>query len=218
MLVRLEFRIMAELTAYAVIRFAFAENRLLHVGFHLFEAFTEPAFRITEAPDLAVIQNIVQLVLLRQVIDLGGNRGFYIRHFFLLSRFIDGISLHQMPCKLPQAQTAFAQTCQQLCRNGLQNGFCIFIAARVFLAERVAASASLFQSRQQRFLRAFQHRQRIKHRCRAYLAAGQEDTASPGRQRRHWGHCCQLAFRGHFRLHLQFQPEHCFCLFHVLSF
>ena len=217
-LVRLEFRIPAELTADAIIRLAFTENRLLHVHFHLLKAFTEPAFRIAKAPDLAVIQNIVQLVLLRQVVDLGRDGGFYIRHFFLLSRFIDGVALDQMPRKLAQAQAAFAQTCQQLCGDGLQDGFCIFVAACIFFAERITASARLFQSRQQGFLRAFQHCQRIKHRRRAHLAAGQEDTAPASRHRRHWGHCCQLTFRGHFRLHLQLQPEHRFCLFHVRSF
>ena len=135
-----------------------------------------------------------------------------------LSYFVNGITLHQMPRKLAKAQAAFAQTCQQLCGDGLQDGFCIFITARIVLAERVAAAASLFQSRQQCFLCAFQHRQRIKHRRCAHLAACQEDTAPTGRHRRHWAHCCQVTFRGHSRLHLQLQPEHRFCLFHVRSF
>ena len=119
---------------------------------------------------------------------------------------------------LAQTQTAFAQTRQQFCGDGLQDSFCIFIAVRIFLAERVAASARLLQSGQQCFLRTLQHRQRVKHRCCAHLAAGQEDTAPADRHRRHRGHCCQVTFRGHFRLHLQLQPEHRFCLFHVHSF
>ena len=123
-----------------------------------------------------------------------------------------------MPCKLAQAEISFAEPCQQFCGNGLQDGFCIFVAVRIFLAERVAAAASLFQTRQQCFLRTFQHRQRIKHRCSAHLAAGQEDTAPTGRHRRHWAHCCQVTFRGYFRLHLQLQLEHRFCLFHDFSF
>ena len=131
---------------------------------------------------------------------------------------IDGISFPQVPRKLAQAQAAFAQTRKQLWRDGLQDGFCIFVAARIVLAERVAASARLLQSSQQCFLRTFQHRQRIKHRCSAHLAAGQEDTAPTGRHRCHWSHCCQLTVRSHFRLHLQLQPEHRFCLFHVRSF
>ena len=123
-----------------------------------------------------------------------------------------------MPRKLAHTKAAFAELLKQLCGDGLQDSFCIFVAVRIFLAERVAAAASLFQTRQQCFLRTFQHRQRIKHRCSAHLVAGQEDTAPTGRHHRHWGHCCQVTFRGHFRLHLQLQSEHRFCLFHVLSF
>ena len=123
-----------------------------------------------------------------------------------------------MPCKLAQAEISFAEPCQQFCGNGLQDSFCVFVAARIVLAERITASARLLQSRQQCFLCTFQHRQRIKYRCRAHLAAGQEDTAPAGCHCRHWGHCCQLAFLGHFRLHLQLQSEHRFFLFHVLSF
>ena len=142
----------------------------------------------------------------------------FVFHMYLRLRFIDGISLHQMPRKLAQAQAAFAQTRQHFCGDGLQDGFCIFVTVRVFFAERVASSASLLQRGQQRFLRTFQHRQRVKHRRRAHLAAGQQDTAPAGRHRRHRGHYRQLTLRGHFRLHLQLQLEHRFCLFHVLSF
>lgn len=131
---------------------------------------------------------------------------------------IDGVSFPQVPRKLAHTKAAFAELLKQLCGDGLQDSFCIFVAVRIFLAERVAASARLLQSSQQCFLCAFQHRQRIKHRRCAHLAAGQQDTAPTGRQRRHWGHCCQLAFRSHFRFHIQLQPEHCFCLFHALSF
>ena len=75
---------MAELTADTVIRLAFTENHLLHVHFHLLKAFTEPAFRIAKAPDFAVIQNIIQLLHLRQMVDFGWDWSFYIRHFGLL--------------------------------------------------------------------------------------------------------------------------------------
>ena len=81
MLIRLEFRIAAELTASAVIRLAFAKNCLLHVCFHFCKAFTEPAFRIIKAPDCAVIQNAFQIRFLCQVVDLGRDRCFYIHDF-----------------------------------------------------------------------------------------------------------------------------------------
>ena len=93
---------MAEPAANTVIRLAFTENGLLHIGFHLLKAFTEPAFLGVKAPDLAIIQNIVQLVHPRQVVNLGRDWSFYIRHICLLSRIIDGIALRQMPRKLPE--------------------------------------------------------------------------------------------------------------------
>lgn len=80
-LIRLEFRIAAELTASAVIRLAFAKNCLLHVCFHFCKAFTEPAFRIIKAPDCAVIQNAFQIRFLCQVVDLRRDRCFYIHDF-----------------------------------------------------------------------------------------------------------------------------------------
>ena len=110
--VRLKFRIMAELTANVVIRLAFAEDGPLHVGFHFFKAFAEPAFRIAKAPDFAVVQNTVQLVQLRQMIDLGGNWGFYICHTHLQLHFKDGIPLHEMPRELAQAEISCAKVRQ----------------------------------------------------------------------------------------------------------
>ena len=131
---------------------------------------------------------------------------------------IDGVSFPQVPRKLAHTKAAFAELLKQLCGDGLQDSFCIFVAVRIFLTERVAASARLLQSGQQCFLCTFQHRQRIKYRCRAHLAAGQEDTAPADCHCRHWGHCCQEAFFRCVRWNLQLQPEHRFCLFHVLSF
>ena len=77
-LIRLEFRITAELTGDAEICLSLAEHRLLHVGLHLFETLAEPAFRIIKAPDCAVIQNAFQIRFLCQVVDLGWNGCFCI--------------------------------------------------------------------------------------------------------------------------------------------
>lgn len=147
------------------------------------------------------------------------HRAVKIQCTHLQLHFKDGIALHEMPRELAQAEVSCAKAREQFCRNFLQGGFLRTFIRRCFrFTERIAASAGFFEHRQQCFLCVFQHYQRIKHRCCAHLAAGQEDTAPTGRHHRHWGHCCQLAFRGHFRLHLQLQPEHRFCLFHVLSF
>lgn len=131
---------------------------------------------------------------------------------------IDGISFPQVPRKLAHTNAAFAELLKKLRRDGLQNRFRVLIGICEFLAERITAPAGFLQRGKQCFLRTLQHRQRVKHRCSAHLAAGQEDTAPTGHHHRHWGHRYQVTFRGHFRLHLQLQPEHRFCLFHVRSF
>ena len=59
-----ELGITAELTAYGVVRFALAENRLLQVCLHFVETLAEPTFRIVEAANHAVIQNAVEIAFL----------------------------------------------------------------------------------------------------------------------------------------------------------
>ena len=80
-LLRLEFGVVAEPTADAEICLSLAEHRLLHVGLHLFETLAEPTFRVVEAADPAVRQNVLHLVPPRQVVDLRWDRCFYIHDF-----------------------------------------------------------------------------------------------------------------------------------------
>ena len=75
-----ELGITAELTAYGVVGFALAENRLRHVRFHFVEALAEPAFGIIEAANHTVVQNAVKVFLFRQVIDRGRSWDFFVCH------------------------------------------------------------------------------------------------------------------------------------------
>ena len=110
---RHEFGIAAELTAHGVIRLAFTENRLCHVCPHLIEALAEPAFRIIKATNHAVVQNAVEIVLPRQVINLDRRPDFYIRHTQIPSIFIlcfcvaDSIATNRSIKELNSASVSF---------------------------------------------------------------------------------------------------------------
>ena len=110
---RHELGIATELTAYGVVGLALAHHGLLHVCPHLIEAFAEPAFRIVEAADHAVVQNAVEIVLPRQVINLDRRPDFYIRHtqippiFILCFCVADSIATNRSIKELNSASVSF---------------------------------------------------------------------------------------------------------------
>ena len=60
---------------------AYMEQTVLCEGKAYFETLAEPTFRVIEAADPAVRQNVLHLVPPRQVVDLRRDRCFYIHDF-----------------------------------------------------------------------------------------------------------------------------------------